>query len=162
MNATFRSHWGRTFAVGTLTAALLSGGTAGGTAVAATRIPASGRTRGDTFDNGAGDVEDDDHRAGADDDRRPSPTTTTKHSRRRPPSIRRNHHRRRPTNRSRLHQSPQVLAEADSTKTHKPKPTPSKTNKYSPKPKPSKTHKYSPKPTKTAHPTMTAKPTKTS
>ncbi|MFF7601349.1 hypothetical protein [Streptomyces mirabilis] len=33
------------------------------------RIPASGRTRGDTFDIGAGDVEDDDHRAGADDDR---------------------------------------------------------------------------------------------
>jgi cobalamin biosynthesis protein CobT len=33
------------------------------------RIPASGRTRGDTFGIGAGDVEDDDHRAGADDDR---------------------------------------------------------------------------------------------
>jgi hypothetical protein len=32
------------------------------------RIPASGRTRSDTFDNGVGDVEDDDHRAGADDD----------------------------------------------------------------------------------------------
>ncbi|MFF8025073.1 hypothetical protein ACFZDJ_29085, partial [Streptomyces sp. NPDC007896] len=33
------------------------------------RIPASGRTRGDTFGIGAGDVEDDDHRAGTDDDR---------------------------------------------------------------------------------------------
>src|SRR5690242_18690719 len=36
MNDTIRSHWGRTFAVGTLTAALLSGGAAGGIAVAAT------------------------------------------------------------------------------------------------------------------------------
>jgi hypothetical protein len=33
------------------------------------RIPASGRTRGDTFGIGVGDVEDDDHCAGADDDR---------------------------------------------------------------------------------------------
>ncbi|MFF1605707.1 hypothetical protein ACFVYV_51820, partial [Streptomyces mirabilis] len=72
MNDTFRSHWGRTFAVGTLTAALLSGGAAGGIAIAATgsQHPAAPAA---TPSTSAPETSKTTTTA-------PAPTTTTKHS----------------------------------------------------------------------------------